>query len=99
MFLRGRVVDTLMHTMKSEITLVNQIFDYRILLHNCLCLIKICVCSHVTIKQTSEIQAILESGMLVWEPKLWHPKNTFQVFFFQLDFNKKYVEVATSEMA
>ena len=27
-------------------------------------------------------------------PKLWRPKSTFQVFFFQLYFNKKYVEVA-----
>ena len=33
------------------------------------------------------IKAIWESGILVWAPKLWHPKN-FQVFSFQLYFNK-----------
>ena len=29
--------------------------------------------------------------------KLWHPKNTFQIFFFQLYFNKKYFEVAIND--
>ena len=27
-------------------------------------------------------KAILKTGILVWVPKLWCPKNTFQVFFF-----------------
>ena len=40
------------------------------------------------------IQAVWETGILICAPKLWHPKNTFQVLFFQLYFNKKYVEVA-----
>ena len=34
------------------------------------------------------IQVIWETDILVWVPKLWHPKNTFQFFFFQLHFNK-----------
>ena len=38
-------------------------------------------------------------GILVWVPKLWHQKNTFQVFFFQLYFNKKYFEVAINDFA
>ena len=29
--------------------------------------------------------------------KLWRPNNTFQVLFFQLYFNKKYVEVAIND--
>ena len=29
-------------------------------------------------------------------PKLWCSKNTSQAFFFQLFFNKKYIEVAIS---
>ena len=29
--------------------------------------------------------------------KLWHPKNPFQDLFFQLHFNKKYVEVAIND--
>ena len=33
----------------------------------------------------------------VWAPKLWRPKNTFLVFFFQLYFNKKYVEMAIDD--
>ena len=32
-------------------------------------------------------------------PKLWRPKNTFQVFVFQLYFNKKYVEVVINDFA
>ena len=40
-----------------------------------------------------DIQAVGRPRKLVWAPKLWHPKNTFQVLLFQLYFNKKYVEV------
>ena len=36
-------------------------------------------------------------GIPVWAPKLWHPKNNFQVFFFQFYFIKKSVDVAISE--
>ena len=45
----------------------------------------------------TNIQAILETGIPVWATNLWLPKSTFQVFFFQLYFNKKYVEVAISD--
>ena len=41
----------------------------------------------------SRIQTICETGIPVWAPKLWSPKNTFPVFFFQLCFKKEYVEV------
>ena len=34
---------------------------------------------------------------MVWVPKLWSPKNTFKVFFFQLYFIKKYIDVAISD--
>ena len=34
----------------------------------------------------------------VWAPKLWCPKNNFQVFFFQLYFNKKYVEIVINDL-
>ena len=43
------------------------------------------------------IQVVLETGIPVWVLKLWHLKNTFQFFFFQFHFNKKYVEVAISD--
>ena len=43
---------------------------------------------------TGTYSADWETSIPVWAPKLWHPKNTFYVFFFQLYFNKKYVEVA-----
>ena len=32
-----------------------------------------------------------------WVPKLWHPK-TLQVFFFQLYFNKKCIELAINDL-
>ena len=35
------------------------------------------------------IQAAWETGIPVWVPKLWRPKNTFKVFLFQSYFNKK----------
>ena len=35
------------------------------------------------------IQAILETGIPIWASKLCPLKSTFQVFFFQLYFNKK----------
>ena len=35
--------------------------------------------------------------MPVWAAKLWHPKNTLQVFFFQLYLYKIYVEVVISD--
>ena len=38
-----------------------------------------------------------ETGILVWVSKLWRPKNNFQVFFFRLYFNKKYVQVAIND--
>ena len=34
----------------------------------------------------------------VWAPKLWCPKNNFQVFFFQLYFNEKYVEIVINDL-
>ena len=34
-------------------------------------------------------QAVWETSIAVWAPKLWYPNNTFQVLFFQLYFNKK----------
>ena len=39
---------------------------------------------------------VRETGIPVWVPKLWHPKN-FSVFFFELYFNKKYVAVAIND--
>ena len=39
----------------------------------------------------------LETAKPVWVPKLGCPKNTFQVFFFQFYFNKKYVEVSIND--
>ena len=39
---------------------------------------------------------VRETGISVWVPKLWHPKN-FSVFFFELYFNKKYVAVAIND--
>ena len=35
--------------------------------------------------------------ILVWVPKLWHPKNTFQIFFFWLYFKKKFAEVVIND--
>ena len=35
------------------------------------------------------IQVVWETGIPFRASKLWRPKNTFQVFFFQLYFNKK----------
>ena len=43
------------------------------------------------------IQAVWETGILVWESKLWHPNNTFQVLFFQLYLNKNYVKIAIND--
>ena len=40
------------------------------------------------------IEAVWETSILTWIPKLWCPKSIFQVLFFQLHFNKKHVEVA-----
>ena len=40
------------------------------------------------------IQGLWETGIPVWALKLWRPANTFRVFFFQLHFNKKYVDAA-----
>ena len=37
------------------------------------------------------------TGIPVWAPKMWRPKNTFQVFFFQLYFIKKYIDVAIND--
>ena len=42
-------------------------------------------------------KAVWETGIPVWAPKLWCPKNTFQVFFFKLYFNKRYIEVAIND--
>ena len=39
------------------------------------------------------IQAVWETGILVLVSKLWCPKNAFQVFFFQLYFNKNHIDV------
>ena len=38
-----------------ETLCANKTFDYTFVLHNCLCLIKICAYSHVTIKQTAVV--------------------------------------------
>ena len=43
------------------------------------------------------IQAVWKTGIPVWAPKLWRPNNYFQVLFFQLYFNKKYIQVAISD--
>ena len=40
------------------------------------------------------IRFVWEVPILCWASKLWHRNNTFQVLFFQLYLNKKYVEVA-----
>ena len=37
--------------------------------------------------------------MPVWVLKLWRSKSTYQVFFFQLYFNKKYIEVAINDFS
>ena len=42
------------------------------------------------------MQAVLETGITVWVPKLWRPKKQFLSFIF-LYFNKKYVEVAIND--
>ena len=48
-------------------------------------------------------QAVTDSGCLrdqctsLGVCKLWHPKKSFQVFFFQLYFNKKYLEVVIND--
>ena len=42
------------------------------------------------------MQAVWETGITVWVPKLWRPKNQFLSFIF-LYFNKKYVEVAIND--
>lgn len=44
------------------------------------------------------IQAVWETNIPRWVPKLWSPKNTFQVFFLQLYFNKKYVEIVITDL-
>ena len=44
------------------------------------------------------IQAVWEASIPVWVPKLWHAKNTFQVFFFQLYFSKSYIDVAINDL-
>ena len=46
--------------------------------------------------QQWRIQAVWEAGIPVWAPKLWCPKNTFQVILSQLYFNK-YIEVAIND--
>ena len=43
------------------------------------------------------IQSVLETVTPVWAPKLWCTKITFKILFFQLYFNKKYVEVAIND--
>ena len=43
------------------------------------------------------IQALWKTGILVWEPKLLRPNNTFQILFVQLYLNKKYVKVAIND--
>ena len=43
------------------------------------------------------IEAIWETSIPVWGPKLWHPKKTFQVFFLHLYFNERYVEVVIND--
>ena len=45
----------------------------------------------------SLIQAVWETGIQLGVYILWLPKITFQVFFIQLYFNKKYVEVAIND--
>ena len=57
--------------------------------------VKIKDCISVWIKRW-RIQAIWETSIPVWAPKLWRPKSTFKVFFFQLYFNR-YVEVAIND--
>ena len=39
------------------------------------------------------IQAVWETGIPVWAPKFWCSKNIFQVFFCQLCFQEKYIEL------
>ena len=43
------------------------------------------------------ISAVWETGIPIWAPKLWPLKTTFQVFFFQLYFNKNYVEAVIND--
>ena len=45
------------------------------------------------------IQTIWETDISVCVHKLWHKNKTFQVLFFQLYFNRKYVEVAVIDFA
>ena len=56
------------------------------------------VCGYIYIYiYQCHINAVWETSILGWAPKLWNPNNTFQVFFSQLCFNKKYVKVAVSD--
>ena len=43
------------------------------------------------------IQAVWDTSIPVWAPKLWLPKSNFQVFYFQFYSNKKYLEVAINK--
>ena len=42
-------------------------------------------------------QVVWETVIPVWAPKFWRPKNTFQVSFSKLYFNKKHVEIQISD--
>ena len=54
---------------------------------------------HMGLKNTSywHIEAVWETSISIWVPNLRNPTNTFQIFFFQYHFNRKYIEVAIND--
>ena len=63
------------------------------------CMVKIWIKFTVTEELECQwhIQTVWEIGISFWVLKLWCPENSFQVFFFLLCFNKKYVKVVVND--
>ena len=54
--------------------------------------------AYLKLQTISGIQAVGKSSIPVLVPTIGHTNNNFQVFFFQLCFNKKYVIVAINDV-
>ena len=87
--LRSKIYEKLMHTRPTYL-----IFDlpYLIFILILLQLMKskrkvlfvFRLCKSIWHSKQWSTEVIWETGVLIWTPKLWHPKKTSQVFFFHL---------------